>query len=82
MQVPWNTWQLELEHRDWRVIPGRGLPLPVRRPHEGHEEGDHCGKCLWRKSWPPRRQGDSAESHAGVGAVPVASLSPQAGAGS
>ena len=75
MQVPWNTWQLELDHRDWRVIPGQGPLLTVRRQPEGHKEGYHSGKCLWRKSWPPWRQGVSAESHAGIGAITVASLS-------
>jgi len=35
-------------------------------------------KCLWRKARQPWKQGDTAESHIGGGAITVASLSPHA----
>ena len=42
----------------------------------GCEGGDCGGKCLWRKSWQPWKQGDTAESRIGGGAITIASLSP------
>ena len=36
------------------------------------------GKCLWRKAGQPWKQGDTAESYVGGGAITIASLSPQA----
>ena len=48
----------------------------------GCEEGDHGGKCLWRKAKQPWKQSDSAESQIGGGAITIASLSPQASMGS
>ena len=36
------------------------------------------GKCLWRKAWQPWKQVDTAESHAGGGAITIASLLPHA----
>ena len=48
----------------------------------GDVRGDCGGKCLWRKSRQPWKQGDSAESRIGNGAITIASLSPQASIGS
>ena len=43
------------------------------------EERTICGgKCLWRKAEQPWKQGDTAESHVGGGAITIDSLSPQA----
>ena len=42
----------------------------------GCERGDCGGKCLWKKAGQPWKQGDTAESHIGGGAVTLA-LSPQ-----
>ena len=43
----------------------------------GCEGGDCGGKCLWRKARQPWKQGDTAESRVGCGAITIASLSPQ-----
>ena len=40
------------------------------------------GKCLWRKARQPWRQGDTAESRVGGGAMTIASDSPHASIGS
>ena len=48
----------------------------------GCEGGDHGGKYLWRKVKQPWKQGDSAESHVGGGAITIDSLSPQTSFGS
>ena len=40
----------------------------------GREWEDYGGKCLWRKTRQPQRQGDTAESCVGGGAITVASL--------
>ena len=45
---------------------------------KGCEGGDCGGKCLWRKAWQPRKQGDPAESRIVGGAITIASLSPHA----
>ena len=39
----------------------------------GQERGDCGGKCLWRKARQPWKQGDTAESHIGGGAINAAS---------
>ena len=62
----------ELEHRDWRVIPGQGLLLAMGKSPEG---GDHTGKCLWRKTRRAWRQGDTAESHTRDGVITIDPLS-------
>ena len=40
------------------------------------------GKCLWRKAGQPWKQGDTAESRIGGGAITTASLSPHTSLGS
>ena len=40
------------------------------------EGGDCGGKCLWRKAGQPWKQGDTAGSCIGGGAITIASLSP------
>ena len=52
------------------------------RETDRDEGGDCGGKCLWRKAGQPWKQGDTAESHVGDGAVTIASLSPHASIGS
>ena len=37
-----------------------------------------AGKCLWRKARQPWKQGDTAESWVGDGAITIASLPPLA----
>ena len=44
----------------------------------GCEGGDCRGKCLWRKAGQPWKQGNTAESCVGGGAITIASLSPHA----
>ena len=44
----------------------------------GFEGGDCGGKCKWRKAWQPWKQGDTAESHVGGGAITIVSLSSHA----
>ena len=41
-------------------------------------EGACDEKCLWKKGGQPWKQGDTAESHVGVGAIAIASVSPHA----
>ena len=47
----------------------------------GCEGGDCGGKCQRRKARQPWKQGETAESHVGGGAITIASLSPQASIG-
>ena len=69
-----SSW--ELEFRDCGAIPGQRLLLTVERQIEGRggEGGDCGGKCLWRKARQPWKQGDTAESCIGGGAITTASL--------
>ena len=62
----------ELEHRDWRAIPGQGLLLAMGKSPKG---GDHIEKCLWRKTRRTWRQGDTAESHTRGGVITIVTLS-------
>ena len=48
----------------------------------GDVKEDCGGKCLWRKAGHPWKQGDTAESHVGAGAITIASLPPHAVIGS
>ena len=45
-------------------------------------EGDHGGKCWWRKDKETWKQSSTAESHAAGGAITIACLSPHASIGS
>ena len=47
----------------------------------GCEGGDCGGKCLWRKTWQPWKQGGTAESYIRGGAITIASLSPHTSIG-
>ena len=53
-----------------------------RDESRGCEGGDHDGKCLWRKAGQPWKQGNTAESCIGGGAITIASLSPHTSLGS
>ena len=46
------------------------------------EGGDPCGKCWWGKARQPWKQGNTAESRVGGGAMTIASLSPHSSTGS
>ena len=69
-----SSW--ELEHRDWRAIPGQGLLLTAGRQPKGTGGRRSHGKCLWRKAKQTWSQGDTAESHTGDRAMSIAGLSP------
>ena len=68
-----SSW--ELEHRDWRAMPGQGLLLTAERQPKG-TCGRCSGKCLWRKAKHTWSQGDTTESHTGDRAISIPSLSP------
>ena len=53
---------------------GEGCYWLWRDGSRGCERGDCGGKCLWRKARQPWKQGDTAESHVGSGAITIASL--------
>ena len=53
-----------------------------RREMERYEGGDCGGKCWRRKAREPWKQGITAESHVGDGAITIASLHTQASVGS
>jgi len=72
----------DLEFRDRGAIPGQELLLMQRDRSRGCEGGDCGGKCLWRKAGQPWKQGDTAESRAGSGALTIVSLPSQASTGS
>ena len=48
---------------------------------KGWEGGDCAGKCLWRKAGQPWKQGNTAESWVGSGAITIASLFPHTSIG-
>ena len=52
----------------------QGLLLTVESRIEGCEGGECGGKRLWRKVRQPWKQGDTAESHIGDGAITITSL--------
>ena len=54
---------------------GEGCCRLGRDGWRGCERGDCGGKCLWRKAWQPWKQGDTAESCVGGGAITIASVS-------
>ena len=54
---------------------GKGYCWLWRDRLRGCEGGDCGGKCLWRKAWQPRKQGDTTESHTEGGAITITSLS-------
>ena len=67
----------ELGFRDCGAIPGEGCYRPWRDGSQGCDGGDCGGKCLWRKARQPRKQGDTAESCVGGGAITIASQPPK-----
>ena len=67
----------ELEFRDCGAIPWKGCCWLLRDRLRGCEGGDHGGKCWWKKARKPWKQGDTAESCVGGGAITIASFSPQ-----
>ena len=56
--------------------------VDCREMGQGDVREERGGKCLWRKARQPWKQGDTAESCVGDGAVTLASFSPQASKGS
>ena len=90
-QERWSPGRLnrcELGFRDCGAIPGWGLLLTAERWIEGmwgrrdrlrgYKGGDRDGKSLWGKGRQPWKQGNTAESRGGGGAITIASFSPQA----
>lgn len=69
----YSSWEADME---LEANPGQDLLLIAGDGPRAHEGRDHGGKCLWRKTRQPQRQGDTAESHAESGAI-IASLSHQ-----
>ena len=65
----------ELEFRDCGAIPWKGCCWLLRDRLRGCE-GDHGGKCWWKRARQPQKQGDTAESRVGGGAITIASFSP------
>ena len=61
---------------------GKGCCGLWRDGLRGCEGGDCGGKCLWRKDRQPWKQGSTAESRIGGGAITIATLPPQASIGS
>ena len=69
------------EARSWSLgiveqSQGEVCCLLRRDELRGCEGGDGVGICWWRKAGQPWKQGDTAESRIGVGAITIASLSP------
>ena len=61
---------------------GEGCCWLQRDGFRGCEGGDCGGKCQWRKARQSWKQGDTAESLVGGGAITIASLSTHASIGS
>ena len=61
---------------------GEGCCWLQRDGSRGGKGGDCGGKRLWRKAGQPRKQGDTAGSCIGGGAITIAYLSPHASIGS
>ena len=69
-----NGWELEFREQSW----GEGCCWLWRDRLRACEGGDHAGKCWWRKARQQWKQGNTAESHVGDGAIIIVSLSPHA----
>ena len=72
---PRKCCSLELEHRDWKTIPGQGLLLTEGRCCEGTWWRRLQWKMLLKESQLTWRKGDTAESHTDNRAISAASLS-------
>ena len=81
-RVPWKVQRLGAGVWGVWSDPRAGAAVDCRELLRGGEGGDCDGKCLWRKARQPWKQGDTAESHVGGGAITIAFLSPQASIGS
>ena len=73
-----GSWSLGIAEQS----QGEGCCWLWREQSRGCEGGDCDGKRLWRKAGRPWKQGDSAESCVGGGAIATASLPPHASTGS
>ena len=65
-----GNWSLEIVEQS----QGEGCCWLWRDRSRGCEGGDFGGKCLWRKARQPWKQGDTAESCVGGGAITIVSL--------
>jgi len=72
---PRKCCSLELEHRDWKTIPGQGLLSTEGRWCEGTWWRTLQWKMLMKESQLTWRQGDTAELHTDNIAISAASLS-------
>ena len=70
--TPAGRWSLGIVEQS----QGEGCFGLWRDRSRGCEGGDCGGKYLWRKVKQPWKQGDSAESHVGGGAITIAFLTP------
>ena len=61
-----------------KQFQGEGSCWLQRDALRGCEGGDCGGKYLWRKAGKPWKQGNTANSHVGGGAITIASLAPHA----
>ena len=66
-----GSWRLGIVQQS----QGKGCYGLWRDRLRGCEGGDRGGKCPWRKARQPWKQGYTAESRVGVGAITIASLS-------
>ena len=58
--------------------PRARAAVDCRKRDQGDVREETGGKYLWRKARKPWKQGDTAESCVGGGAITTVSLSPQA----
>ena len=79
--VPWKAQRLGAGVQGLWSNPQAGAPVECGDRLRGCEGGDCGGKCLWRKARKLWKQGDTAESRIGCGAITIASLPGQASIG-
>ena len=62
--------------------PSVRAAVDCRKTDQRCKLGDRGGRCLWRKARQPWKQGDTAESCVGGGAITIASIFPHTSIGS
>ena len=80
MRVPWKVQRLGARVREVWSDPRAKAAVDFGEMNQGEvREETVMGIACWRKGGQPRKQGDTAESCIGGGAITIASLSPHAG---
>ena len=80
MRVPWKVQRLGARVREVWSDPRAKAAVDFGEMNQGEvREETVMGIACWRKVGQPRKQGDTAESCIGGGAITIASLSPHAG---